>query len=126
MSNKRKHNNYSKMYNEAANAEVIENVITEEVEDVTTTEPVDIVEEVETIEEVEAVKVVYGEVVNCSQLNVRSQPKSDADILLVIRKGDKIVIEENESTDEFYKVCSLPGNEGFNGYCMKKYIAINK
>lgn len=53
-------------------------------------------------------------------LNVRD---SKANVISEIDKGTKVVIDVNESNDEFYKVRLASGIEGF---CMKKYITIKQ
>lgn len=65
--------------------------------------------------------MVYGRVVNCKKLNVREEPETDADIVCVIDALTDVVIDEEDSTDEFYKVYLSSGLEGF---CMKKFIVI--
>lgn len=74
----------------------------------------------ETIEEiVEEVKI--GIVTNCNKLNVREEPSLDADIVCEITSTTELIIDEHESTDEFYKVFTASGLDGF---CMKKFISI--
>lgn len=62
-----------------------------------------------------------GIVTNCVRLNVRKEPKTDAAIICEIDNKTEVVIDENASTREFYKVYMASGIEGF---CMKKYITI--
>lgn len=64
---------------------------------------------------------VFG-VVIAELLNVRENPSRDAVALEVIKKGDKIGVNVNESTDEWYKVST---DRTIVGYCMKKFIAID-
>lgn len=73
-------------------------------------DPIDIQDEPET---------AYGVVAGCSKLNVRRNPKSNADVVAVIELGDCVTIEDDRDNSEFYKVCTESGIEGF---CMKKYI----
>lgn len=61
---------------------------------------------------------VIGVVVNCERLNIRAEAKSDAKIVGTFFKGQEIEIYLDTSTDEFYDVSV--------GFCMKKYIEINK
>lgn len=91
---------------------VMEEVLDEVVEE--------IVEEV--IEEpvVEAQKVAFGKVVNCSLLNVRKAPSAKAEILCTIPVNVEVIIDEEGSTGDFYKVGLESGVEGF---CMKKFVA---
>ena len=76
-----------------------------------------VVEEV--VETVEPAK--SGVVVDCLKLNVREAPNAYADVVCVIDASTNLAIYEDESTDEFYKVCTESGAEG---YCMKKFIKI--
>ena len=62
-----------------------------------------------------------GIVVDCLRLNLRSEPSTDSEVIRTIDSSAELVVYENESTDEFYKVCLADGNEG---YCMKKFIKI--
>ncbi len=62
-----------------------------------------------------------GVVVDCLKLNVREAPNANANIVCVIDASTNLVIIEEESTDEFYAVCTASGAEG---YCMKQFIKI--
>lgn len=124
MSNKKKYNNYSKMANEPKKEEAIETSTLDEavaVEAETTTEPV------EEIPVVEPVKVKYGEVVNCTKLNVRWSPDAKADIIGTIDKGTTVEIQGTKTTNGFYEVeVFMPAPRKVKGYCMKKFIRITK
>ena len=69
----------------------------------------------------EEVEPIIGIVTNCAKLNVREQSNSTAAILGVIPANTELVIIEEESTKDFYKICTPAGLEG---YCMKKFITI--
>jgi len=77
------------------------------------------IEEHEKSQNSEDVKI--GFVTNCKKLNVREEPRTDADIICEVDYQTELMIDENESTEEFYKVFTTAGIEGF---CMKKFIAI--
>lgn len=77
------------------------------------------IEEHEESQNFEDVKI--GFVTNCKKLNVREKPRTDATIICEVDYQTELVIDEKESTEEFYKVCTAAGIEGF---CMKKFIAI--
>lgn len=62
-----------------------------------------------------------GVVTDCARLNVRSEARSTADVVCTIDASTNLVIYEDESTEEFYKICTFSGVEG---YCMKKFITI--
>lgn len=73
-----------------------------------------------TEEVVEPVTVV-GVVVDCQKLNIRKEPNAEAEILGTISVGSEVTIDESESNENFYKVCTAAGAEGF---CMKKFISV--
>lgn len=123
MSNKhRDYTKYAKTQDEPAMAvidapsfeEVIEPADTEEV-----AEPIEVAEPViETaIEAAPAHKI--GRVFGCTSLNVRKAPKTNAVVICTINCHAEVEIDELESTDDFYKICTASGIEG---YCMKKFI----
>lgn len=56
----------------------------------------------------------------CSKLNVRKLPNPNGQVLCVITEGTEVQIDLDESTVDWYKVCT---NAGVSGYCMKKFIA---
>lgn len=75
---------------------------------------------VETVEETPVVEK-HGVVVDCFRLNVRSAPSIDAEVVCEIDCSSDMIVYEEESTEEFYKVCTAAGIEG---YCMKKFVTI--
>lgn len=72
-------------------------------------------------EVLEQPKVVTGFVSECAKLNVRKLPYTSADVRCVVNLGDKVIIDEEGSTDLFYKVKT---SSGVDGYCMRKYVEI--
>lgn len=64
---------------------------------------------------------IKGVVVNCQKLRVRKAASPDAGVLCEIAVDAEVVIDEKKSTNEFYKVCTEAGVEG---YCMKQFIAV--
>lgn len=71
----------------------------------------------------EVKEAVFGVITDCLNLNVRKEPKADADVLAIIPAFSKVQVDTEISTDEFYKVCTETGIEGF---CMKKYVALQR
>jgi hypothetical protein len=65
---------------------------------------------------------VTGVVANCTKLNMRVAPVVDAEIVTVIEAGTKVFIDVAKSTDEWFSVRIGNNSEGYNGYCMKKFI----
>ena len=123
MSNKhRDYTKYAKTQDEPAMAVIdapsFEEVI-EPAEPAEAVEPIEVVEPaIETvIETVPAPKI--GRVFGCTSLNVRKAPKTNATVICTINCHAEVEIDELESTDDFYKICTASGIEG---YCMKKFI----
>lgn len=79
--------------------------------------------EPEVIVEAEESKIAQtrktGHVFGCAKLNVRKAPKPKADIVCEIHCHTEVEIDEDESTEDFYKIYTTSGIEGF---CMKSYI----
>lgn len=114
------YNNYSKFSkNEKDIDEKVEEIkkeLKEKVEDVE--------EKVEEVKEkvVEAViEAKKGVVANCENLNVRSEPKADADVVAIVSCDSEVSVDMKDSTSDFYAVCTAAGIEG---YCMKQFINI--
>ena len=66
-------------------------------------------------------KNIKGVVVNCTSLNVRKEPEPKAEILGTVDANCELIIDDTNSTEEFYKVCTAAGIEG---YCVKYFITI--
>ena len=64
-----------------------------------------------------------GVVTDCMRLYVRKDPSADGEVVTVIDCLSKVMVDMEGSTDEFYKVCTASGAEGF---CMRKYIALKR
>jgi hypothetical protein len=79
------------------------------------------IEEHEESQNFEDVKM--GFVTNCKKLNIREKPTVEAPVVCEIVCQTELMIDEKESTEEFYKVFTAAGIEGF---CMKKFITIQK
>ena len=83
-------------------------------------EPVD-----QPVEEAPKKESKVGIVANCEKLNLRRSPLKDSDganIITELLPGVAVVIDENESTPNFYKVTTETGLEG---YCMKQFIELS-
>lgn len=66
---------------------------------------------------------VDGVVSECTRLNVRKEPSLNAEILEVITFATPLKVCPALSTDEFFKVITPSGVEG---YCIKQYVNTNK
>lgn len=61
-------------------------------------------------------------IVSTAALNVRSSPEITSENSLgYITKGTEVLIDNEMSTDEFYKILTKAGDDG---YCMKKFVRI--
>ena len=75
-----------------------------------------VVEEIEaSMPEIKTESVTIG-TVNVDRLNVRSAASVNADIVVVITKGEKVDIDLAKSTDDFYAITE--------GYVMKQFITV--
>lgn len=123
MSNKhRDYTKYAKTQDEPAMAVIDSPSFEEAIEPVETADVVEPIEAVEpaietAIETAPAPKI--GRVFGCTSLNVRKAPKTNAMVICTINCHAEVEIDELESTDDFYKICTASGIEG---YCMKKFI----
>ena len=77
------------------------------------------------VEEAPKKETKVGIVANCEKLNLRRSPLKDSDganIITELLSGVAVVIDEDESTPNFYKVTTETGLEG---YCMKQFIELS-
>ena len=65
--------------------------------------------------------LLKGVVSNCTKLNLRAEPNSDAEVLCELPCNTEVEVDKAASTEKFYKVCTATGMEG---YCMKDYIVV--
>lgn len=105
--------NYSKISTEGAKAKQAEEIKIESTLELNATEKVE-----------PKVEVLKGVVINCERLNVRTNPSLNATVETVIKKGTEVEIAD--SNDDFYYVSSGTMTDGFDGWCMKKYISVQK
>lgn len=103
--------NYNKMYDEAKEDVKIE---TESFVEEASAEVETVIEE--TVVEAPAPEFKKGVVTNCTKLNVRKAPKTNAEIIGTLDVNATVTIYDE--VGEFYKVG--PCDE----YCMKKYISV--
>lgn len=130
MSKNKNYHNYQNYQNRNfQNNTPVAKVEEEPVVEVQQEEVIDVVDVIETpaepVNEPEVqpeVKTVTGTVNGCEKLNVRVAPNAEATPATVINKGATVVIDEKLSTDEWYRVCTETGVEG---YCMKQFIKVN-
>ena len=124
MSKNRDYTKYSKEPIENKNPIEDKNPIEVVAEDISTTEEIKQepkAEEVTLEPKIEETNYVTGIVTDCAKLNVRESPYPTATILGVISASTELIVDKAESTEDFYKICTSVGLEG---YCMKRYITI--
>ena len=117
MSKRNNYTNYRNMtkpVDEAVPADVKED-ISEAIEEVAADEPTPVEEALP--------ETLIGKVSGCKQLNIRREANIDSDKVTVVPDGAVLVIEPDESTDEWFKVYTEAGVEGF---CMKKFVTVVK
>lgn len=83
----------------------------------------ELIDETEFAEELvdEPEEYQIGNVVDCEKLNIRQAPNAKAEVVKIVPKGTEVMIDIEQSTADFYSVCTETGVEGF---CMKKFIKI--
>ena len=95
--------------------------VTEEVEEEIT--EVNESEEVTKEATKEADSTVVGYVSGCLKLNIREEGYPGANVVCVVPEKTALLIEVAESNDEWYKVYTETGMEGF---CMKQYVTLSE
>ena len=106
----------------AAVVEEVETIEEAVVETAVETETADAVVETETVTETKSGAVTTGVVANCVKLNVRSKPDAAADVKTILTAGDKVSIDVDKSTKEWFKIRTV---DGVKGYCMRKFVNAN-
>ena len=74
-------------------------------------------------DEHELEQLTYIGKVNTKLLNIRKEPDIKSEIIYRVENGSELMIEETASTKDWFKICTVSGIEG---YCMKKFIDVNK
>lgn len=65
---------------------------------------------------------VIGKISGFEKLYVRKEASKDSEPAGIITSETILTIDEENSTEDFYKVTT---NEGLEGYCVKKFVKIN-
>ena len=60
-------------------------------------------------------------VANCLRLHIHSEPNLESEIVCKVRYLTELAIDPDESTNDFYKVYTVAGAEG---YCQKEYLTV--
>lgn len=60
-------------------------------------------------------------IANCLRLHIHSEPNLESEIICKVRYLTELAVELENSTEDFYKVCTATGAEGF---CQKEYVTI--
>lgn len=76
----------------------------------------------QTVEEAPKKETKVGVVAHCLKVNLRSEAITGNNIITVLPAGTALVIDEDETTDKFYKVTTETGLEG---YCMRQFIELS-
>lgn len=59
-------------------------------------------------------------VVNCLRLSVYSEPKDNSEVICKLRYLTDVVVDLGQSTEDFYKIYTAIGAEGF---CQRELIS---
>ena len=98
----------------------------EELNTLTEVEPeeVEVEEEPEEVVEEEPIdESLVGTVAGCVKLNIRKEPNVKGEVVCTVPEKSALLIDPALSTDEWYKVYTETGMEGF---CMKKFVEVNQ
>lgn len=106
---------YSNKVEENTNLETQENIDVEP--SMQDTDEKDFVEEIKNIEDI----IATGVVTSCVKLNIRKEPNKNSDVISVLDQGTEVSIDMSNSTEDFYKIITF---DGLEGYCMKSFMAI--
>lgn len=60
-------------------------------------------------------------VANCLRLHIFTEPNMESDIVCKVRYLTEVAVDLENSTDDFYKIYTVNGAEGF---CLKEQITI--
>lgn len=72
-------------------------------------------------ESVITIDPIGGIVSGCKKLNIREEASIKGKILCEVSEGTALMIDQIESTDDWFRVYTETGVEG---YCMKKFVTI--
>lgn len=119
MSNNKKYSNFfnNKQKNKAIHNEYQVEKAKESVEKIEEVKNDVVAEEIKIPTEISTIGIVDG----CDRLFVRKGPSKEFESLCIIDKASSLAIDLKNSTDDFYKVKT---SNGVEGYCMKKFIII--
>ena len=109
------HNDYTKYSKESKTEAPETEVVVAVTETTTVVEPK--VEPAPVVNDKPVRKIGY--VSGCSKLNVRNAPRTTAGIICELACDTEVEIDEQKSTNDFYKIYTVSGIEG---YCVKTYI----
>ena len=73
------------------------------------------------VSETEEPEIIIGVVTNCNKLNIREKPVKADNIICELNKGTELMIDLDNSTDEWYRVYL---ESGITGFCMKEYVEV--
>lgn len=74
------------------------------------------------VEEESEEDIKSGTIDGCKKLYVRKEPSKNSEPVSIVEEGSELAIDIIHSTDDFYKVITMNGIEGF---CVKEYVKIN-
>lgn len=73
----------------------------------------------ESVDTVVLPATVTGTVTNCTKLNVRAKPSTDAEVLTTLSNNSEINIDPARSTSDWLKITTI---DGVDGFCMRKFV----
>lgn len=68
-------------------------------------------------------KTMTGIVSGCTKLNIRVKPNATATVLCVVDAKSELKIDESKTNKDWFAVCT---SNGVEGYCMRKFVEVNR
>lgn len=66
-------------------------------------------------------ETIMGITVNADRIKVYEKPSEFSEVVCEIKKDTFLLIDEKDSTDDFYSICT---ETGIMGFCMKMFVEL--
>ena len=66
-------------------------------------------------------ETIMGITVNADRIKVYKKPSEFSEVVCEIKKDTFLLIDEKDSTDDFYSICT---ETGIMGFCMKIFVEL--
>lgn len=69
-------------------------------------------------------KPIVGKVVDCQMLNVRTEPTTESEVMVVINKGEEVIVRIPDFTEDWHFIEFHKSPMTITGYVMSKFIEV--